>query len=92
LHVRLAAAEQGDAARGVIALVLGDGIMPGTGADPAAIAARLTTPAQAADVLAALTAANVEVAEFSVGTPSLDEVFLALTGKTSEEASEEQQP
>ena len=28
----------------------------------------------------ALTQANVDVAEFSVGTPSLDEVFLALTG------------
>jgi hypothetical protein len=26
----------------------------------------------------------VEVAEFSVGNPSLDEVFLALTGRTSE--------
>jgi ABC-2 type transport system ATP-binding protein len=41
------------------------------------------------DVLAALTQASVDVAEFSVGTPSLDEVFLALTGKPSEPQAEE---
>jgi ABC-2 type transport system ATP-binding protein len=57
-------------------------VLPGS--DAQVVAARLTSTAQAADVLAALTQANVEVAEFSVGTPSLDEVFLALTGKPSE--------
>jgi ABC-2 type transport system ATP-binding protein len=61
---------------------LGDGLLPAT--EPTELAARLETPAQAADVLAALTRGNVEVAEFSVGNPSLDEVFLALTGHTSE--------
>jgi ABC-2 type transport system ATP-binding protein len=48
------------------------------------LAARLENPAQAAEVLAALSRGSVEVAEFSVGNPSLDEVFLALTGRTSE--------
>ena len=62
--------------------MLGDGLLPGT--DPSELAVRLENPAQAADVLAALTRGSVEVAEFSVGNPSLDEVFLALTGKTSE--------
>jgi daunorubicin/doxorubicin transport system ATP-binding protein len=52
--------------------------------DPTELAARLQTPGQAAEVLAALTQNSVEVAEFSVGNPSLDEVFLALTGRTSE--------
>ncbi|MGQ0639707.1 MAG: ATP-binding cassette domain-containing protein [Gemmatimonadaceae bacterium] len=87
VHVRLADASQGDAARAAIAHVTGNGVIPGT--DAQMIGARLTSTAQAAEVLAALTQANVEVAEFSVGTPSLDEVFLALTGKTSEHATAE---
>jgi ABC-2 type transport system ATP-binding protein len=87
VHVRLADANHGGAAREAIARVLGDGVMPG--ADALVIAARLTSAAQAADVLAALTQADVEVAEFSVGTPSLDEVFLALTGKPSEPQAQE---
>jgi ABC-2 type transport system ATP-binding protein len=91
VHVRLADANQGDAARAAITRVLGNGVMPGT--DAQVIAARLTSTAQAADVLAALTQADVEVAEFSVGTPSLDEVFLALTGKPSEQGdTDSQQP
>ena len=85
VHVRLADANQGDAARAAIARVLNDGVIPG--ADAQVIAARLTSTAQAAEVLAALTHADVEIAEFSVGTPSLDEVFLALTGKPSEQPS-----
>jgi ABC-2 type transport system ATP-binding protein len=56
--------------------------------DPIVVAARLENPAQAAEVLAALTAGRVDVAEFSVGTPSLDEVFLALTGRPAESAPE----
>jgi ABC-2 type transport system ATP-binding protein len=87
VHVRLADAAQGDAAREAIARVLGDGIMPG--ADTMMISARLTSAAQAADVLTSLAQAEVDVAEFSVGTPSLDEVFLALTGKPSESAAVE---
>ena len=87
VHVRLSDASQSDAARTVIARVLGDNIM--SGSDALMIAARLTSTAQAADVLTALTHAEVNVAEFSVGTPSLDEVFLALTGKPGEQSSTE---
>ncbi len=86
VHVRLADASQGDAARAAIARVTGDGIMPGS--DMSVIGARLSSTAQAAEVLAALSSADVQVAEFSVGTPSLDEVFLALTGKPSETQEE----
>ena len=85
VHVRLADTNQSDAARAAIARVTGNGVMPG--ADAQVIAARLATTAQAVDVLAALTQDGVEVAGFSVGTPSLDEVFLALTGKPAEEPS-----
>jgi len=35
--------------------------------------------------LADLAAAGVRIADFSVGQPSLDEVFLALTGHTAEQ-------
>ena len=82
MHVRLASAEQRGLAQELVHRVLGDGLLPVT--EPMELAARLANPAQAAEVLAALTRANVDVAEFSVGNPSLDEVFLALTGRTSE--------
>jgi ABC-2 type transport system ATP-binding protein len=82
LHVRLASADQRGVAEELVHRVLGDGLLPVT--DPTELAARLQTPGQAAEVLAALTQNSVEVAEFSVGNPSLDEVFLALTGRTSE--------
>jgi ABC-2 type transport system ATP-binding protein len=88
VHVRLADASQADAARAAIARVTGDGIMPGS--DAQVIGARLSSTAQAAEVLTALSGASVEVAEFSVGTPSLDEVFLALTGKPSEQQDVEE--
>jgi ABC-2 type transport system ATP-binding protein len=82
LHVRLANADHGDRARELMSRVLGDGITPSS--DPLALTARLASPAQAAAVLAALTGDSVEVAEFTVGSPTLDEVFLAITGHTSE--------
>jgi len=82
MHVRLASVEQRASARELVERILGDGLMPMS--DPAELTARLQNPAQAAEVLAALTRASIEVAEFSVGNPSLDEVFLALTGRTSE--------
>ena len=52
-----------------------------------------TTPAQSAPgadagavrkALAELARAGIGIADFSVGQPSLDEVFLALTGHTAE--------
>ena len=70
--------------------VLGDGLLPV--ADATSVAARLGNPAQAADVLAALARDSVEVAEFSVGNPSLDEVFLALTGRAAEASESEDKP
>jgi ABC-2 type transport system ATP-binding protein len=83
LHVRLASAEQRALAQQLVSRVLGDGLLPMT--EPTEVAARLESPAQAAAVLTALTEGNVDVAQFSVGNPSLDEVFLALTGKPAEE-------
>jgi ABC-2 type transport system ATP-binding protein len=86
LHVRLGNAEQHAHAQELIVRIVGSGILPPT--DPAVIAVRIDRTAQASEVLAALTASGVDVAEFSVGTPSLDEVFLALTGKPAEETEQ----
>jgi ABC-2 type transport system ATP-binding protein len=82
MHVRLARAEQRSIAQELVHEILGDGLLPVT--DPTELTARLARPDQATEVLAALSRGSVEVAEFSVGNPSLDEVFLALTGHTSE--------
>jgi ABC-2 type transport system ATP-binding protein len=82
LHVRLASPEQHALAQDLVTRVLGDGVLPS--ADPADVAARLQHPNQAAEILTALTGGGVEVEQFSVGSPSLDEVFLALTGRTAE--------
>jgi ABC-2 type transport system ATP-binding protein len=87
LHVRLARADQRERAQSLVHRVLGDGIVPG--GDPTAVTARLASPAQAAAVLTALAEDDVEVTEFSVGNPTLDEVFLALTGRPAEETAAE---
>lgn len=86
LHVRLANAEQRALAQEIVTRVLGDGVLPAS--EPTEVAARLTSPAQAAAVLSALTESRIDVQQFTVGNPSLDEVFLALTGKPAEDAAE----
>ena len=88
LHLRLASADQQARARELVSRVLGNGLLPV--ADATSVAARLSSAAQAADVLAALTRDRVEVAEFTVGNPSLDEVFLALTGHATEASDGEE--
>ncbi|ACL67373.1 daunorubicin resistance ABC transporter ATPase subunit [Anaeromyxobacter dehalogenans 2CP-1] len=82
LRLRLADAGQRLAAQQVITRVLGDGVMPGS--EPAEVAARLEKAAQAGAVLTALSEGGIEIAEVTVGNPSLDEVFLALTGRPAE--------
>ncbi len=79
LHVRLGNAEQRTLAQELIVRIVGNGVLPET--EPMVVAVRLDRTSQAAEVLAALATNEIDVAEFSVGTPSLDEVFLALTGK-----------
>jgi ABC-2 type transport system ATP-binding protein len=90
LHVRLVSADQRAAVQQLVERVVGDGLLPAT--DPMEVTARLASSTQAAAVLAALTEARLDVAGFSVGNPSLDEVFLALTGKPAEAAATEAAP
>ncbi|HET9599082.1 MAG TPA: ATP-binding cassette domain-containing protein [Anaeromyxobacteraceae bacterium] len=90
LHLRLVDPRQRGRAQRLITHVLGDGVLPAS--EPAEVAARLENAAQAAAVLSALTQDGVEVAHFSVGNPSLDEVFLALTGRPARTAEAEREP
>ena len=55
--------------------------------DPAALSAPCSDAGRAAEAIAELTRAGIGVADFALGQPSLDEVFLALTGHPAEEAS-----
>jgi ABC-2 type transport system ATP-binding protein len=56
-------------------------------ADPAALSAPCGSADQAAEVVGELTRQGITVANFSLGQPSLDEVFLALTGHTAEDVA-----
>ena len=57
--------------------------------DPAALSARIDDPARVSHALAGLAQARIEVTDFSLGQPSLDEVFLTLTGHPVEEEQAE---
>ncbi|MDS2173562.1 ATP-binding cassette domain-containing protein [Nesterenkonia sp. CL21] len=57
--------------------------------DPTALTARLNERSRAAAALSALEEAHIEVETFALGQPSLDEVFLALTGHRAEHEGEE---
>jgi ABC-2 type transport system ATP-binding protein len=57
--------------------------------DPAALSVSCADAARAAEAVAELTRTGVQVADFALGQPSLDEVFLALTGHPAEPADEE---
>jgi ABC-2 type transport system ATP-binding protein len=87
LHVRLRAPEQRAEAERVLAGVLEVPAEPS--ADPAALSARISDPERVARALAELSRSGIDVTEFALGQPSLDEVFLTLTGHAAEETPEE---
>jgi ABC-2 type transport system ATP-binding protein len=58
--------------------------------DPAALSAPCADAERAAEAVGVLGRAGISVAGFSLAQPSLDEVFLALTGRPAEEQSEEE--
>jgi ABC-2 type transport system ATP-binding protein len=88
IHLRLRDAAQREAAARVLTGVLDAAVQHEP--DPVALTARLTAAAgdtaaaeQSARALAELAAAGITVDTFSLGQPSLDEVFLALTDHTA---------
>ncbi|MGI9193683.1 MAG: ATP-binding cassette domain-containing protein [Actinomycetota bacterium] len=86
LHVRLLNTEQRPDAEKVLARELGAVTLD---PDPVALSVSCADANQAAVAIAKLTRSGVGIADFSLGQPSLDEVFLALTGRPSGEASAE---
>jgi ABC-2 type transport system ATP-binding protein len=57
--------------------------------DPAALTLPVADADQASRAIADLTQAGIGLASFALAQPSLDEVFLALTGHTAEEPDDE---
>jgi len=87
LHLRLDdAARLGDAER-ILVEILGAGVH--NGADAHTLTARVDGDAGVHEALAALASAGVGVAELTLGQPSLDDVFFALTGSVSDHTGEE---
>ena len=82
LHVRLLHPDQRPEAERVLAAELGSVHLE---PDPAALSASCSDGERAAEAVAALARARVGIADFSLGRPTLDEVFLALTGHTAED-------
>jgi ABC-2 type transport system ATP-binding protein len=96
LHVRLLDGEQRPRAQMVLADTL-EGTVH-LDADPFALSVLFTTPADATDVgrlvghaMTRLSEAQVAVAEVTLGQPSLDEAFLALTGHPASPAATDQE-
>jgi ABC-2 type transport system ATP-binding protein len=83
LHVRLLDPEQRPAAERALSSALD--VQVYLEPDPAALSVGCARPERAAEALAELSRVGVGVAGFSLGQPSLDEVFLALTGHPAEE-------
>jgi ABC-2 type transport system ATP-binding protein len=81
LHVRLLDPAQRPEAERLLTADLGDVFLE---PDPAALSVQCAEADRGAEAIAGLTRAGVRVADFSLGQPSLDEVFLALTGHPAE--------
>ena len=90
LHIRVTAPERVAEAELLLKRVIGPDVHNGTG--PNSLAAMVASESVVAEALSALAGAGVGVAEFSMGQPSLDEVFFALTGHPAETAEEEETP
>ena len=91
LRVQLADAGDAGRVRQILGSVLGGPVTQGT--DPAALIVRVEAIAAteaAARVLSLLSREAIEVAGFALGQPSLDEVFLTLTGHPAQATNNEE--
>ena len=84
LQVRLLDPDQRPEAEQVLDRELGAVLLE---PDPAALSASCSDADRAAVALAQLSRSGVRIADFSLNQPSLDEVFLALTGHRAEDAA-----
>jgi len=88
LHVRLLNPDQRPQAEELLSRELGAVHLE---PDPAAISVQCAAADRGAEAVAELSRAGVGIADFSLGQPSLDEVFLALTGRPAEDQGEEKE-
>jgi ABC-2 type transport system ATP-binding protein len=85
LRIQLAEPGRRTEARALVAAIVGDGLLPNT--EPTVLSVNVSNPAAAADVLSALAGAGIQLTDFALGAPSLDDVFFALTGHPAESAA-----
>jgi ABC-2 type transport system ATP-binding protein len=85
LQVRLMDPEQRPQAERLLVRSLGSANLE---LDPAALSAPCADTDRAVEAVSELNRAGIEVAGFSLGQPSLDQVFLALTGHTAEDQTD----
>ena len=86
LQVRLREPEHRERAAALLAERLA--AQPHFASDPAALSVACPDPARAVAVIGDLAAAGMTVDGFSLGQPTLDEVFFALTGHAAEPQGE----
>lgn len=79
LRIRLNDAEQRPFAEEIILQTMGTTAQ--LESDPSLLSAQVSNPEKLAGTMSALTEAEIAMAEFSLEQPSLDEVFLSLTGQ-----------
>ncbi|GKW45276.1 ATP-binding cassette domain-containing protein [Planococcus sp. NCCP-2050] len=82
LTVQLVNAEDRDRTIELLKQKLSVGIHTGT--DPTMLTAQVSDPSLVAEALGAIAQERIAISDFSLGRPSLDEVFLTLTGQAVE--------
>lgn len=82
LHFHLRDPEQRGEVQTLVTRILGDSTLPPT--DPSVFAIKVANAAVAGEFLGTLARANIQIVDFSLGAPSLDDVFFALTGRPAE--------
>jgi ABC-2 type transport system ATP-binding protein len=86
VHVRVEDAGQRPLAAQILSTALGEPAQ--LDADSTSLSARTDDAGRVADALTELKRAGIVVSELSLGQPSLDEVFLSLTGHPAEDHTE----
>lgn len=89
IQIRLTSPDQRMAAEQILGQVLGKEIR--LHADPAVITAAVGDSELAAKALSELSRAGISTLQFSLGQPSLDEVFMTLTGRTASHSTVEEE-
>jgi ABC-2 type transport system ATP-binding protein len=87
LHFHLLDPEQRNQVQTLVTTMLGDSALPPT--DPTGFTIKVANASMAGEFLGALARANIQLTDFSLGTPSLDDVFFALTGRPAENKNED---